>query len=576
MKHSSDMATLLRCQAHLLADAVAFTTLSSLGEEVEQISFRALDQRAQHIASILNTKVSKGARVLLCFPTGIDFIAAFFGCIYAEVIPIPSPHSAREIERLAGIVKDANVSLIFTAAGADVPAKVIGADGGNKCLVMQITQIGDGSGPLSWQLPVINAESIAYIQYSSGSTGTPKGVVVTHKNLLHNLEMMAEAFQHDPLRTTIVSWLPLFHDMGLIGNVLSSVYVGVHCVLLSPASFLKRPYVWLQAISHYKATYSGAPNFAYELCTRRVSAEQRATLDLSAWELAFNGSEPVQAKVLESFAATFAESKFPRNSLYPCYGLAEATLFVTGGRKQSGPAYFEADRTALEAGVAQIAIDSNRVTLVSCGRVWSDQKLLIVDPKLGTPCAEKFIGEIWIGGESVSKRYWTEDEAESRPFLKQFRPGGRQFLPTGDLGFVMGEELFVTGRLKDMIIIRGRNLFPEDIEQTVWASNASLVAGGGAVFTVDVDEKQSLIVVQEIKREHRLDLDQVKVRSDIVQAITETYRVSPQEVRLVSVGSVPKTSSGKVQRSACKSAYLAGTLTSFLRLTETHVHQPTN
>jgi acyl-CoA synthetase (AMP-forming)/AMP-acid ligase II len=348
--------------------------------------------------------------------------------------------------------------------------------------------------------------------------------------------------------------------MGLIGNVLQPLFAGARCVLMSPYTFLQQPYRWLEAITRYRATTSGGPNFAYELCVRRIGEEQRAALDLSSWRVAFNGAEPVRAETLERFARAFAPCGFRRQAFYPCYGLAEATLFVSGGEPGAGERVERVEPAALERGLAAPSPErEGGRPLVSCGRVWGGQEAAVVDPATGEPCGEGQVGEIWLRGPSVTQGYWSNAAATARDFGASLRgPAGPQgpYLRTGDLGFLSGGELFVTGRSKDLIILRGRNLYPQDVELTVERSHPAL-RPGGAAFAVDAEGEERLIVVQEVERRAR-DLD--AVAGAVRRAVSEEHEARVWDVVLVKEGTVPRTSSGKIQRHACRAGYLAGTL----------------
>ncbi|MFL6234775.1 MAG: amino acid adenylation domain-containing protein, partial [Thermoanaerobaculia bacterium] len=382
---------------------------------------------------------------------------------------------------------------------------------------------GDGAAPAREPDP----RSIAFLQYTSGSTATPKGVMVTHANLLHNERMIGAAFDMDE-ESVVVGWLPLYHDMGLIGNVLQPLHAGGRCVLMSPVAFLQRPMRWLEAVSRYRGTVSGGPNFAYELCLRKAAPEALAGLDLSSWKVAFNGAEPVRASTLERFAAAFAPCGFRREAFYPCYGLAEATLFVTGGHG----ARVERER-------------------VSCGRVWMGQRVAIADPENGEERPE---GEIWISGPSVARGYWENEEATARDFHAFLPSGEGPFLRTGDLGFLSGGELYVSGRLKDLIILRGRNHYPQDVELTAERSHPGLLPGGGAAFSVETAGEERLVVVHEVAR-HRKDGVE-EIAEAVRRAVAAEHEVQVHEVVLIRQAGLPKTSSGKVQRRLCRQQYL--------------------
>jgi natural product biosynthesis luciferase-like monooxygenase protein/FkbM family methyltransferase len=407
-----------------------------------------------------------------------------------------------------------------------------------------------------WRSERLPGESLAFIQYTSGSTATPKGVMLTHDNLLQNQRMIQLAFEQTE-HSIILGWLPLYHDMGLIGNVLQSMYCGARCILMSPLSFLQKPARWLQAISRYGATTSGGPNFAYDLCVRKIGLQERASLDLRTWTVAFNGAEPIREDTIDRFCAAFEPCGFRREAFFPCYGLAEATLFVSGGPKSASPVVARVKRAALEmnAGVGADGVDENVTSFVGSGRTGLEQEIRIVDPVSLRERPAGLSGEIWVAGPHVAQGYWgrpEESESTFRAYVADTLAG--PFLRTGDLGFMREGELFVTGRLKDLIIIRGRNYFPHDIELTVELSHDNLRPGGGAAFSIDLLGEEHLVVVQEVDRHRNTDLQ--TVIGAIRQAVTEEYELQAHAIVLIKAGKLPKTSSGKVQRHACRASFL--------------------
>ncbi len=431
---------------------------------------------------------------------------------------------------------------------ADVPRLEIGAVAGAE----------DGEGGAE---PA--AEDLAFLQYTSGSTADPKGVRVTHGNLMHNEETIRRAFGLSE-ESVIVGWLPLYHDMGLIGNVLQPLYLGARCVLMSPVAFLKRPRRWLEAIDRYRGTTSGGPNFAYELCVHRVPPAEREGLDLASWTLAFNGAEPVRAETLDRFAKAFAPQGFEREAFFPCYGLAEATLFVTGGDRSTPPAVETVDAAALERDwmepVAEDEASARR--LVGSGHAWAEQRVAVVDTESGRELPDGRVGEIWLQGPSVAEGYWNRPEQTRSDFEARLETGEGPFLRTGDLGFLDRGELFVTGRLKDLVILRGRNLYPQDLELTAERSHEDLHPGNGAAFSVDVEGEERLVIVHELERRaiRRAQEDPEPVFQAIRQAVAEVHEARVHEVVLIKTVSLPKTSSGKVQRRKCRRQYLDGEL----------------
>ncbi|HEU4509394.1 MAG TPA: condensation domain-containing protein, partial [Pyrinomonadaceae bacterium] len=524
------LVELLRARAESQPDRNAYTFLLDGETDELSVTYRELDQRARAIAVHLQRAGAEGQPVLLLYPPGLEYIAAFFGCLYAGAVAVPvyPPTSRRSLPRLVSIVKDARPHAVLATS------QIISSLSNSELKTLQSIATDDLHRTLQheWKDKDIAANSLAFIQYTSGSTSTPKGVVLTHDNLLHNQRMIQTAFEQSE-QSIILGWLPLYHDMGLIGNVLQSMYCGAPCVLMSPLSFLQRPARWLEAISRYRATTSGGPNFAYDLCVRKVGPEQRAELDLSSWTVAFNGAEPIRQSTIERFVEAFGSCGFRREAFFPCYGLAEATLFVAGGLKSEPP---------VVAGAR----------LVGSGRSWLDQEIVIVDPVSLCECPSGSIGEIWVAGANVAQGYWRRPEESEATFKAYISDTGKgPFLRTGDLGFIEEGELFVSGRLKDLIIIRGRNYYPHDIELTVEQSHASLRPGGGAAFSVDVDGEERLVIAHEVDRKHDED-----VIGAIRQAVSEEHELQVYAIVLLKPGSLPKTSSGKIQRYACKARFL--------------------
>jgi amino acid adenylation domain-containing protein len=535
------------------------------------LSYRDLDYKACAIAALLQENVNPGQRVLLLYPPGLEFVAAFFGCLYAGVVAVPAypPQSSRAFPRLAAIAEDARPALALTTTGLLQKLSALRTEGvGLGALPCRTTDDLPLSRAAEWQPPELTPESLAFLQYTSGSTALPKGVMVSHGNLLHNQEMIRRAFGQSR-DSVIVGWLPLYHDMGLIGNVLQPLYVGARCILMSPLAFLQQPLRWLHAISRFRGTTSGGPNFAYDLCARKVRAEQLAELDLSSWEVAFNGAETVRPETLERFARTFAPCGFRREAFFPCYGLAEATLFVSGGAKGRLPrverfAARELEEGRIVASIASIASGAGPETaagaareLVSCGAASLGQRLVIVDPETGVPCPPDRVGEIWVSGPSVAQGYYRRAAATERDFAARLGEDG-PFLRTGDLGFLADGELFVTGRLKDLIILRGRNLYPQDVELAAEQSHPALRPGCGAAFAVEVEGAERLVVVQEVDRSFKGEV--APLADAIRRAVAEEYEAQAYAVVLLRAGSIPKTSSGKIQRHACRKLFLEGGL----------------
>lgn len=540
-----------------------YTFLHRGETEAARLSYGELEQKAKAIAALLQSRTKQGDRVLLLYPPGLDFITAFFGCMYAGVIAVPAypPKPNRKLSRLQGIVRDADASLILTTTSllSKIEGQLAQLETDRLQWLtsddLELAWAGD------WKQVAIAGEDLAFLQYTSGSTGTPKGVMVTHANLLHNSKLVCQAYGHSPDSQGVI-WLPAYHDMGLIGGVLQPLYGNFPVTLMSPLDFLQKPMRWLQAVSRYRATTSGGPNFAYELVCSKVKPEQLAELDLSNWSVAFTGAEPIRAETLDRFATTFAPCGFRREAFYPCYGMAETTLIVTGGLKSAAPVVKRIDPPALEEQRIEIAKDNQPSRqIVGCGKAAPGLKIAIADPQTGISLQEGQVGEIWVAGASVTKGYWQKPEATQANFSAYLTDTGEgPFLRTGDLGFLLDGELFVTGRIKDIIIIRGQNHYPQDIELTVEKSHPALKINSGAAFAVDYRGSERLVVVQEVKRTYLRQLDTKAVVTSINRAIAAEHNLQTYATVLVKTGSIPKTSSGKIQRYACKAEFIAGSL----------------
>ncbi len=545
----------------------AYTFLVDGETEEVSLTYGELDVKARAIAARLQRLAALGERVLLLYPPDLEYIAAFFGCLYAGAVAVPvfAPRANRSLSRLQAIAANAEAKVVLTTSAVFSRIEPFLAQVSElQAMHWLVTDNIDEETAQEWKEPYIDGDTLAFIQYTSGSTASPKGVMVSHASILHNERMIQSAFRQTE-QSVILSWLPLYHDMGLIGGVLQPLYVGAHCILMSPVSFLQKPLRWLQAISRYRATTSGGPNFAYDMCVQKIDPARRSELDLSSWSVAFNGSEPVRAETLKQFAKAFEPCGFQPEAFFPCYGLAEATLFVSGNPVVRPPVIkmFAAESLAKHRVEEQAAdADVDVQELVSCGTTLLGQETLIVNPETSTPCAPNEVGEIWIAGDSVAKGYWNRPEETQNIFhARLMGVSGETFLRTGDLGFLHDGELFITGRLKDLIIIRGRNLYPQDIEQTVAECHADLRRGGGVAFSVEVEGEERLVIVQELERHASIDVNGPDVNAlvqRVRQAVTEEHEVQPYAIAFVRAGSIPKTSSGKLQRRASRAMFLSG------------------
>ncbi len=572
------LVDLLGERAQSQPDQIAYIFLLDGETESQSFTYSELDAKARAIAAHLQS--IPGERALLLYPSGLEFISAFFGCLYAGVVAVPvyPPRRNQKLSRLLNIVNDAQACIALTTTSILADLEQRWASDGELAqlkLVATDTIVANPLGALSVGelnsprvapqdlVPLsVTGSSLAFLQYTSGSTGRPKGVMVSHGNIIHNQQIIHQGFGHSK-QSIGVSWLPLFHDMGLILNVVQPMYLGFPSILMPPVAFLQKPIRWLKAISNYRATTSGAPNFAYDLCVKKIQPEDFANLDLSSWDVAFNGAEPVRADTLNKFGQKFANCGFNYRAFYPCYGMAETTLFATGGHKNHLPVIQGVLAGELEENsVVESDISSPESRrLVGVGRPYLNTTVIIVNPESLTPCEPGKVGEIWVRGGSVTSGYWNRPQATQETFqasLKDTEDG--PFLRTGDLGFFSKGELFVTGRLKDLIIIRGRNYYPQDIELTVEKSHPALRSNCGAAFSHQVEGSERLVVVQEVERTYLRKLNIDEVTEAIHQAVSSEHELVIDTIVLLKPGRIPKTSSGKIQRSVCRKQFLDGSL----------------
>lgn len=533
--------------------------------ETADISYARLARRSRAVAAWLQDRGLAGSRAMLLYPPGLEFISGYLGCLSAGVIAVPGvpprgrAQNHRALTRMKRLIADADAKVILgdrevVAALADMARHLPElAD-----LTFVVTEDIPDDAADSWTEPDLGADSVAFLQYTSGSTSAPKGVAVTHGNLLDNERVITERMGHTPDTIEeydgelLLSWLPTYHDMGLIGPVLNTVYLGVTATLFSPLHFLQRPERWLTAISRYRPHTSGGPNFAYELCLKHATPELVDALDLSSWKVAFNGAEPVRAATLRRFTGTFAPAGFRREAFYPCYGLAEATVMVTGGAVGTAPVLLAADGLGPHAGAADAAA-------IGCGRPGPGMTVVAADPERHVELPEGEVGEIWVSGASVAQGYWRNALATRQTFRATLAGHEGRFLRTGDLGFLRDGELFVTGRLKDLLVVDGRNHYPQDLELAAEMSHPALRPGCTAAFSVDAGVEGELpVLVAEVAAE---SADETEKITDLVRAaIGDAHGLPVHDVVLVHPGTIPKTSSGKIQRRATRAAYLDGTL----------------
>jgi acyl-CoA synthetase (AMP-forming)/AMP-acid ligase II len=559
------IVALLRLRATEQPNDLAYIFLPDRAEAVS-LSFGDLYKRAHAVARNLAERGQKGDRAVLVFPPGLDFIIGFFGCLLAGVIAVPMMIPRRDSSRGASMAILADCAPRFVITRKDL------ISGTRTDLVERFRSPGvnwiladcdaEAAEESKCPLPVFDRSDIAFLQYTSGSTSVPKGVVVSHGNLIDNSEMIRIAFGNTR-SSTHVSWVPLYHDMGLILNVLQSLYVGASCVLLAPVSFMQRPLSWLRAIHDYRAEVAGGPNFAFDLCVRWHRPELMQGIDLSCWKVAFSGAEPVRPETIERFAAIFAPYGFDPNTTHPAYGMAEATLLISARERGAGPIIRTVSREALahhRAVAPMVCEDAHRV--VGCGRQLLGERLAIVDPDSRRPLPPGLIGEVWVGGPHVAQGYWRNPESTEAVFRARIEGDAAEcWLRTGDFGFLdeVG-ELYITGRIKDLIIIRGVNHYPQDIEATVQACHPALRSNYGAAFSLDQDGEEQLVVVQEIERTYRRRIAVGDIIASIREAIAREHEIAAREIVLIGTGTLPKTTSGKIQRRLTRQMFLAGSL----------------
>lgn len=561
---SRTVSELLRERMRERPDAIGYTCLSDGEAEREVLSYADLDRRASAIAASLHAAGAQpGERALLLLAPGLDYVSAFFGCLYAGVVAVPAYppdpfRRERTLPRLIGVVGDADPVVALTTS--DLLGFIDGL-GEHAPRLRKLRWIAVDAVPEEASAPVaVDPGSTAFLQYTSGSTAAPRGVMVSHANLLHNLGMIQRYFGTDS-ETQALIWLPPYHDMGLIGGLLQPLYSGCPVTLLSPLHFLEQPMRWLRAISSLGVTVSGGPNFAYELCSRRATPQEVAQLDLSSWQVAFNGAEPTRPETLDRFAAVFGPAGFRADAFLACYGLAEATLIVSGTELGKPVPRIRVDRDALAGNTAVASGAESEVPLVSCGSGASDQEIAIVDAGTGQRCPEGVVGEIWVTGPSVARGYWRRPEETERVFGARIAGEDASYLRTGDLGFQLEGRLVVTGRRKDLLIVRGRNHYPHDIEFTAEHAHPALRVGCSAAFQLpDDDAEERLVLVMEVRGSSET-VDGVEITGQVREAVALVHGLRVHTIMLVCAGTVPKTSSGKIQRGLCRARYLAGELT---------------
>jgi len=572
----TSLVDMLFSQSDSFGERLFAEFLGEDGNVESTLSFSELYSEARNIALDLVGKGVQGKNVILLYPPGLEYIKAFFACMCAGATPVPAypPMGEKDIDRLIRIIKDCDAELILSQSMLTPMIQYwINSNAEKTDVTCCSTDTIAITSDVEFAVFKPNPDDIAFLQYTSGSTGHPKGVMVSHRNLLENFKSIAQCFMDknekelgaDHYKTVI--WLPPFHDMGLIGGILMPLYLGSSVTLMSPLTFLKTPYIWLKAISDRKAKFSGGPNFSYQYCVRKITPEQRDSLDLSHWDVAFNGAEPIQAASLRSFSEYFSSTGFKDNAFLPCYGLAEATLFVAGSPQGRGMLTRPTCLDALAIGESKKKLATNkRAELVSSGVLASQTLVEIVNPSTNCRVESGKIGEIWVNSPSVCAGYWGKPQYSEKVFRATIKNdenanGGMTYLRTGDLGFMDGGELFVTGRLKEVVIVAGRNHYPQDLELSFQKSSELIRKGCGAAFTVPSAEGEQLVVVQEVSKMVDLTEDEwAKLALKGAGEISSRHGVSAKSIVFIAAGSLPKTSSGKIQRVDAKRQYEANQL----------------
>jgi len=560
-----------RLQAHAAADprGDAFIHLKDGETESRRMSWHQLDLGARSVAARLVGRHAPGERALLLYRAGLDFVVAFLGCLYARVIPVAAPadmlgRRGRTLAHLLAVFHDAKPSVVLSTG--ELLATIAGLAGHAPGLLdiaqLDTTTIEPETGA-GWRPGHEAAGGIAYLQYSSGSTAAPKGVAIGQYQLVNMLDMLTQAYGYDS-RSSFVCWMPHYHDYGLVQGLLHPIHAGIPCIVMSPVSFVQRPVRWLAALTRHRATHSAGPNFAYDQCLRKVTQEQCVGLDLSAWRMAASGAEPIRQGTVWAFAEKFAPFGFRGDSFYPSYGLAEATLIVSGPKRVATPPFLPLRAGALERGRVEIAGEGEAGVrhIAGCGAAGAGVVIRIVNPDSRTAAAPGEVGEVWAASKALALGYWQRPEETRDIFDARIADTGEgPFLRTGDLGFLEDGELYIVGRRKDLIILSGANHHPEEIEWTVEGSHPQVRQGSAAAFTIDDDDGSHLVVLVEVSPSRVADpADRSAVIRSIRKAIALEHGLQVDRLILLGPGAVEKTTSGKIQRAACRAALLAGRL----------------
>jgi amino acid adenylation domain-containing protein len=544
---------------------LAYAFVRDTLELENQLTYGELEHTVRSLAGHLARRARPGTRVLLLYPPGLDVVCAFWACMCAGLVPVPAPapdpvRRKHSLPRLRAIIEDAQVSLVLTNSGIKTVSSDLSiAKDGSQIEWVATDQPYDQADAVV--LPRFNETALAYLQYTSGSTATPRGVMVSHGNVLSHCKALSLAGGVSG-RSRSLCWLPYFHDYGLLHGIIAPFYAGIPAYLMSPITFLRRPLRWLEAVSRYSITHSGGPNFSYESCLRAVRQQREWQADLSTWTVASCGAEPIHADTVEQFIETFGPQGFRRTSFVPAYGLAEATLLVTTKQTGAEPTFLKVEAEALANSIVKESSASERGTrtLVGCGEPLEETRVLIVNPTTQHPCQAGVVGEVWLAGAGIATGYWGRPEESDATFKATLTGSGEgPYLRTGDLGFFHRGELFLTGRLKELIIVRGRNYYPHDLEWTAEQAHPGLRRGCGAAFSIESETGERVVLVYEIEKKLP-ESDMSEVMSCVRRALADGYELEVHNVVLVKSGTISRTSSGKIQRHACRIAFESGQL----------------
>ena len=557
---------ILQYRALHTPDETAYIFLRDGDEDEERISYEELYRSALTIAGQLLASGKRGGLALMLFAPGLEFVKSLYGCFYAGVIAVPAypPRKNRSLDRIKTLVLNSGSEIVLTTTDIfqSFERSFSDLEELKQMKWVCIDQPLEGSEKELKDAVLPQPGDLALLQYTSGSTGQPKGVMVTHQNITRNLEFIRRSFSLSR-KSVSVTWLPSFHDMGLIDGVIGPVYNGYPGVLIPPVAFIQKPVRWLRAITKYKGTHAGGPNFAFDHCVEGIPDEEKAGLDLTSLDTLYCGAEPIRKPTFDRFVEIFGSFGFKPAMLYPCYGMAETTLIIAGPEAGRGPVYLSVSGNALEQNrVFPVSVkEPDARYLVGVGFPWIDTSVEIVNPDTMLPCSDDEVGEIWVSGSIVTAGYWKKIKETEETFSAQIKNGSEvKYLRTGDLGFFHKGELYITGRLKDVIILHGRNYYPQDIEFAAETSHAALRTNASAAFPVDVDNEERLVIVAEVERSAIRDLDVEAVCNAIRQQIAEEFEQEVYAIQLIRTAAILKTSSGKIQRKACKKGFLEKSL----------------